>query len=471
MATRLQTLRGRVMHLKELTSLNAQSINWKPSMPVFSKVMIFTASKSRNVKGFSILELVVASSVALTILGVSLGMLSEQRRWVLGDQTRATANDGLRLASDLIGQDIKQAGERLESDTFLPGISIIPGASAGLPSTLVLQRQLLTEKLPVCQTISANSTSSTIDIAVVTAPTVANCVYSYSAPPAGELTTALTTLQPDDDLRSWRTFRCTQDSPAANGTDPCTSTNSATAWAYIHDPKTNQGEFFRYSVEEKGSCVTSTAFLPSTARICQKIRRADSTPWKYTYTYTPSDPSDPDNLANPLRAPSAQPQLYLLEERRYFLEADIDTARTDDYVLKLSVNRQEPKRIANQLSNFQVWSKVPTAYTSAPFSAPGTWGCGAGGATPTSPNPTVPTQWYCTGFNFNNTITLDPASRFQYIKDWQDLQGVRISLTGILTDQQLGALTEDQKSKVDPSNPTSPLKLISEFFPRNVASR
>lgn len=432
-------------------------------MPVFSKVMIFTASKKRNVNGFSILELIVASSVALTILGVSLGVLSEQRRWVLGDQTRATANDGLRLASDLIGQDIKQAGERLDSDTVLPGISIIPGASAGLPSTLVLQRQLLTEKLPVCQTISANSTSSTIDVSVVTAPTVANCVYSYSAPTGGELSTTLTTLKPDDDLRSFRTFRCTQDSPAANNTDPCTLTNGATAWAYIHDPKTNLGEFFRYSIEESGnSCLSSTAFLPATARICQKIRRADSTPWKYTYTYTPTDPNDPDSLANPLRAPAAQPQIYLLEERRYFLEPDTDTSRTDDYILKLSVNRQDSKRIANQVSNFQVWGKVPSAYTSAPSSAPGNWGCAAGGSAPTAPNPTVPTQWYCTGFNVNITET-DPVKRLQYLKDWQNLQGVRMTITGINPNEQL--------LKVDTTSTNNALKLTSEFFPRNVASR
>jgi hypothetical protein len=437
-------------------------ISWRLFMPVFSKVMFFNASKRQNVKGFTLLELIVAAAVSLTILGVSLGMLSEQRRWVLGDRTRAAANDNLRLASDLIGQDVKQAGERLESDTFLPGISIIPGASAGLPSTLVLQRQLLTEKLPVCQTISANSTSATIDVAVVTAPTVANCVYSYSAPSGGELSTTLTDLKPDDDLRSWRTFRCTQDGAAADGTDPCALTNSATAWAYIHDPKTNQGEFFRYSLEEKESCLSSTAFLPTAARTCQRIRRADSTPWKYTYTYTPSDPNDPDSLANPLRAPTAQPQIYLLEERRYSLIPDTDTSRTDDYILQLSVNRQNPKRIANQVSNFQVWGKVPTAYTSTPFSAPSNWGCGAGGSAPTAPNPTVPTQWYCTAFNINVTET-DPVKRLQYVKDWQDLQGVRVTLTGINPNEQL--------LKVDTASNNNALKLTSEFFPRNVASK
>ncbi|HEY9827745.1 MAG TPA: hypothetical protein V6D19_20090, partial [Stenomitos sp.] len=134
-----------------------QSTNWKPSTPV---------SNNSTSGGFTLLELTVASVVAFSLLTVSLGFVSQQRQVVLGDRTRATANDNLRLASDLIGQDIKQAGERLDGDTLLPGISIIPGASASVPDTLVLQRQLLTEKLPVCQTISGST--RTIDVSVVT---------------------------------------------------------------------------------------------------------------------------------------------------------------------------------------------------------------------------------------------------------------------------------------------------------------
>jgi hypothetical protein len=428
-------------------------------MPVFSKVMITNVAKTRNIKGFTLLELIIAAGVSLTILGVSLGVLSEQRRWVLGDQTRATANDNLRLASDLMGQDIKQAGERLEADTFLPGISVIPGPSSTDPSTLLLQRQLLTEKLPVCQTIGSGTTTATIDISVVNGPVVANCGYSYSAPVGGELTPALTTLKPTDNIRAWRTFRCTQDGPATSGTDPCALTNTATAWAYIHDPINNRGEFFRYSIEESGNCLSSTVFPAPTARTCQKIRRADGTPWQYTYTYTPTDPN---NLADPLRLPAAQPQLYLLEERRYSLTPDASTSRTDDYILQLSVNRQTPKRIANQVSSFQAWAKVPSAYNSAHSNAPANWGCAASGSGATATNPTTPNQWYCTGFNVNITNS-DPVQRLQYIKDWQDLQGVRITLTGINPNDQL--------LKVDTTKANNALKLSSEFFPRNVTSR
>ncbi|MCG9893767.1 MAG: hypothetical protein MH252_22175 [Thermosynechococcaceae cyanobacterium MS004] len=417
-------------------------------MSVFNKRALSRQLSSRTVKGFTLLELIVASGVSLTILGIALGMLSEQRRWMLSDRTRAVANDNLRLVSDLIGQDIRQAGERLESDGLLPSISIIPGANTTDPSTLVLQRKLLSETLPVCQNIVAGATgTTTIDVSVITGSPITNCNYSYSMPSGGEPSTALNTLRPTDNLRSWRTFRCTQDSSSANaGTDPCTTTTSgATSWAYIHDPVNNRGEFFQYSAEEQGSCSSSTL----TSRTCQKIRRVGSS-WTYSYTY------------DPLGTASAQPRLYLLEERRYSLAADTSTSRTDDYVLQLSINRQTPRRIANQVRNFKAWAKVPPSYTSAPFNAPNNWGCAVSGSSSNSPNPASPNQWYCDTFNVNVNNS-DPVQRLQSLKDWQELQGIRITLTGINPNEQ--AL------KVDETSSNNLLKLSSEFLPRNVISK
>jgi type IV pilus assembly protein PilW len=408
-------------------------------MRVFSRKSISRFTSQQNIKGFTLLELVVASSVALTILGVALGMLSEQRRWMLGDRTRAVSNDNLRLASDLIGQDIKQAGERLEADRFLPSISIEPGSTTQ-PSALVLQRKLLEQTLPVCQGINASTT--TIDIAVMTGTVIDNCEYSYVAPSGGEPSSTLTALQPTGNLRLWRTYRCTQDGLiVANNADPCTATtSSATAWAYIYDEVNQRGEFFQYDLEQQGSCASFSS------QTCQRIRRVGST-WKYSYALNTTTP----------------PKLYLFEERRYSLVADDSTSRTDDYILQLSVNRQTPKRIANQVRNFRVWAKVPTSYTSAPFNAPTNWGCAVSGSdAATSPNPDAPNQWYCTTFNFDSTKS-EPDQRLTRIMNWQGLQGIRITLTGINPNEQA--------YKVDETLPNNPLKLSSEFLPRNVASQ
>jgi prepilin-type N-terminal cleavage/methylation domain-containing protein len=434
--------------------MQIQFISWRLYMLVFSKNMLLhNTSKTRNIKGFTLLELIVAAAVSLSILSISLGMMTELRRSMIGDRTRITANDNLRQVSDFIGQDLKQAGERLESNNLLPGISIVQGA-AGAPSTLVIQRQLLNETLPVCQNISSGTT---IDVSVLNGPisgtdygsAVPNCTYSYKAPTGGELSTTLTTLRPTDNLRSWRTYRCTQTGIAASTADPCASTNSATAWAYIYDPGNKRGEFFQYSGETSGACVSSGfSGLPST-RTCQKIQRVGSA-WQYSYTYDPTG------------APSSQPQIYLLEERKYSAISDPDTANS--YILQLTVNRQTPLRIANNLSNFQAWAKVPTSYTSAPYLAPANWTCDASGSAATAPNPTSPNQWYCPDFNVDlANAYADPILKQQYIKDWQDLQGIRITLSGINPNHQV--------LKVDTTSANNILKLTSEFFPRNILSK
>jgi type II secretory pathway pseudopilin PulG len=411
-------------------------------------------TKSQQTGGFTLLELVVASAVALTILSIALGVMSDQRRWVLGDRARATANDGLRLASDLIGQDIKQAGERLDADIFQPGVSIIPGTSALVRDTLVLQRQLLTEKLPVCQSISQGSSAASVDISVVNGSAINNCKYSYSTPTGGEIVgSPPATLLPTDNLRSLRTYRCTLDGPATATVDPCARTSNTAncqqmgsgntdkecAWAYIYDPKINKGEFFLYSYENQGACSSTTAF-PAPARNCQKIWRADGLAWQNNYVYDPTG------------AAGNQPQIYIFEERRYSLAPDASSPGT--FFLQLSVNRQTPINIANQVSDFQVWAKVPTSYDSAPYSSPSNWGCAVGGST--GPSPDFPNQWYCSGFN------IDTLSVPKYINDWQELQGVRITLTSNNPNQTV--LNEN-------TSHGSILSLTSEFFPRNVTSR
>ena len=416
-------------------------------MLVFSKIMIHTTLKTRSAKGFTLLELIVAAAVSLTVLGISLGIITELRRGMLGDRARITANDNLRQASDFIGQDIKQAGERLESNTQLPGISVIPGA-ADAPSTLLIQRQLVSAPMPVCQNISAggaNTGTSTIDVSVPFGTIngnnygsgIANCPYSsltQATPPP--LTSNLKNI--------WQDYRL------KNNSDP--------VWAYIYQPPNptagvvGHGEFFQYSGETTGSCSVSTSFpTPPSSRTCNQIQRVGSN-WQYNYTYNPAGSVND----------STQPQLYLLEERKY--NTTPDPATPNAYILQLTVNRKAPIRIANNLSNFQVWAKVPTSYSSAPYSAPTNWGCAASGSAATAPNPTVATQWYCTAFNVDlaNTYS-EPIFRQQYLKDWQDLQGVRVTLTGINPNSQL--------LKVDTASANNILKLSSEFFPRNVLSK
>jgi hypothetical protein len=413
-------------------------LSWKPSMRGSSKMQNKAQPKllrKRAFAGFTILELTVASGVALTILSLSMGMLNEQRRQILGDRTRAGVNDNLRIASDMVGADIKQAGERLESDSELPGVSIING-SGTTPDRLVLQRKLLTERVPVCQNIAVGTGNRTLDVSVVVPdpnPTllssVTNCPYSYSSPKdsAGndiaEPSASLRAVKPTDNLRSLRQYRCEQDATAAANTDPCARTTVATTdcqqlggtdrectWAYIHDPVNNRGEFFLYSFEDQGTCkITAT---PYSGRNCQRITRADTLPWRFAY-----------------RAVD-QPQIYILEEREYRLTIDTSTTRTDDYVLELRVNQERRmngsleeevwKRIVNQIAGFQVQGRVAGALV--------------------------------------NTFNPD---RF-FVTDWKNLQAIQITFNSINPNPDQWKIAADEQGK---------LSLTSQFLPRNVASR
>lgn len=385
--------------------------------------------RNQTISGFTLLELTVASVVSLTILSLSMGMMTEQRRQILGDRTRAGVNDNLRIASDLIGFDIKQAGERLESDTELPGISIIAGDSAAVPPTrdrLILQRQLLSEKLTACQTISAGAGGTTsIDVSVIPTATPGSgidaCPYSYTSPSGGEPSTTLTTLKPTENLRAWRTYRCEQGVPFAGITDPCAragaipaspatsncrqlgGTDDECSWAYIRDPINDRGEFFLYSFESSGTCSYSTY----SARTCQKIHRADGSTWQNTYTYDPT------------KSKAEQPQLYFLEQREYRLTPDTDTSRTDDYVLELLINGQPATRIANQFTNFQARASLSSGLAS----------------------------------NFNQYLKFDT--------DWQNLQGVQITFTSINPNADL----------LKDNSTSSFLTLTSQFLPRNTLSQ
>jgi hypothetical protein len=347
------------------------SIKLKPSTRIFNSL------QSTIDGGFTLAELLTACLVATMAVSLSLGVFATQRRQFLTDRSRADINQNLRVAMDLVGTDIKQAGERLSSDTVLPGISILNGGSNANPDTLVLQRKSINEFLPVCQTITAGTTTNTIDVALTGTPAVANCGFSDGD--NGGLGDGLT-----DNLNRWQTYRCSQDgtSSCARTTAPATNTTCSLTggsdrecgYAYIHDPTTGQGEFFVYAFENSGSCTAAVS------RTCNRIYRADGGSWQNTYTYS---------LASSV---TTQPRIYILEERQYNLVADTNTTRSDDFILQLRINRQTPISLANQLSNFKVIG----------------WTSGGD----------------VTSFN---VVSNQP----RYVNSWQQLQYLRVNLTAI----------------------------------------
>ena len=85
----------------------------------------------------------VIATATLTIALSTRGMFET-------DQHRTTVNQNLRAGIDLLGIDVRQAGERLTFDA--PAVQIVDG-SGGASDTLVLRRNMLDYVLPVCKDI------------------------------------------------------------------------------------------------------------------------------------------------------------------------------------------------------------------------------------------------------------------------------------------------------------------------------
>lgn len=171
-----------------------------------------------SAEGFSLIELVVTMTLLLAISAAALTLSLSSRRLYETDHGRTRLNQNLRAGVDMLGADVRQAGERLPDD--FPAIEIIDGG--GAPDALALRRNLIDQVLPVCSDVAAADTEITIALTV--------------APPPG------CAPLPDDDadgwpdnLGAWRAYRV-----AAGGS----------ARAYIYNPVTGNGEFFSYVLED-----------------------------------------------------------------------------------------------------------------------------------------------------------------------------------------------------------------------------
>lgn len=214
--------------------------------------------------GFSVLEVLVALTATGVIAGATLVIALSSRGMFETDQYRTTVNQNLRAGLDLLGIDVRQAGERMPWDA--PAVQIIDGAS-GAPDELVLCRNMLDYVLPVCKDINAGTSADSIFVGKkkVTAKVPPGC---YPVPDDNG------DGWPDN-LEQWRNYRI------ANG---------GSVLAYIHNPISGEGEFFVYDAEDNSTF---------------HLHKDNSDNWDYDYPV------------------NQNPRVYMLEAKRFRLDADI----------------------------------------------------------------------------------------------------------------------------------------------------
>lgn len=254
---------------------------------------MFTRSKRSSrgcTEGFSLLELLVALGVTGIITGATLTIALSSRGMFEIDRHRTTVNQNLRAGIDLLGIDIRQAGERLPFDA--PAVQINDGSGAD-PDELVLRRNMLDYVLPLCKDITGGSNADSVFIA------------RKKIPGSGKIPQGCIPVPDEngddwpDNLEAWRAYR------VANGGE---------ILAYLHNPVTGDGEFFVYDDEDNSTF---------------HIHKSNAENWTHSYQ------------AN------QEPRIYILEQRSFRLDGDVLQCIIND-------DADNALNLVNRMRNFQV---------------------------------------------------------------------------------------------------------------------
>ncbi len=176
------------------------------------ELKLFSVSSDRLTaqRGFGLLELLVSSFLGLIVLTLSLGVLESLRSSFKYDIMRTRVNQNLRSALDIMGLNIRQAGEAFPD--FFPAIILTSGST----DELIIRRNLYeNEILNVCQSLAANTFNASIDFANTSSDPA--CAYDVNLRPY---------------KTAWDNHRVSE--------------GGATK-AYVYNRSSRSGEFFTYT--------------------------------------------------------------------------------------------------------------------------------------------------------------------------------------------------------------------------------
>ncbi len=213
--------------------------------------------KSSN-SGFTLLELTVAIAVTTTILGIALSITLAARRVVTTDERRVRINQTLRSSMDLLGIDLRGAGERLPED--FPAIEVVNGED-GAPDTLILRRNMLDEVLPLCGELVEGTTDEEVQVADDGADPPPGCEPLPDEDGDGW----------PDNIGIWRDYR---------------DANGGAVPVYVYNPVGDYGEWFS---------------LDGDGETNSWLHKGNDDPWLQTYEV------------------DQQGRIYMLEQRTYRL--------------------------------------------------------------------------------------------------------------------------------------------------------
>jgi prepilin-type N-terminal cleavage/methylation domain-containing protein len=443
------------------------------------KVLTQISTKQRNSdKGFTLLELLVGLLIMSIVIGLSLNAFVQSSTDFNKDKKTIDSNQNLSAALEMIGDDIKAAGEQINDGNF-PAIEFKLADSTETTlvtgSSKIIIRRAVSTPLTLCQTaITATTTSITVadNNGITIAGVGANCNIGnssspfFAARPSTYNTTPTVTTSATFDgtatapilpvaLRQARDYRCLSDQPNKTlGTtdDPC-STSTASARIAVSDQGGHMFMFKQTGESDNGSTPATTPPVYKYRIIVAPIVDPAILPVPYI-----PDPAIANNAT--ANQPTTSPYgignpIYLIEERVYTLVKDPDDSRGTLY---LSVNGANASPLLKGLASFNISARLYNDTTSktintSPAPPPAT----SPATTISTANFVCPTDAkYVCQFNYKTLPTDVPM-------DWKTIAGIRVRLQAVYDGkgQNATATTAD----------TDKLTATAEYFPRNVLSK
>ncbi|AFY96240.1 prepilin-type N-terminal cleavage/methylation domain-containing protein [Chamaesiphon minutus PCC 6605] len=420
-------------------------------------------------KGFTLLELLAGLIIMSIVGGLAMNAFLYASSSFNKDKKTIETNQNLSAVLEIIGNDIRQAGEGINDGSF-PAIefSLDPNntTASTAPNTLnsqassriIIRKSVQPQPLTLCQTIpvNVNPLPTQLIIANSVTGTDPSCIFTYTAPPSPApailpVSAALPVLW--QTAINTRQYRCQLDNLNSNylitATDLCVATKPTPPSADREQLRAavsdGNGRIRVFNYSDDNFLTFSTNYFISVGNDDVGASTMSNDDRSKSVAYVPGSP------------------IYLIEERVYALDNSGN--------LTLSINGGNRQTLIKKISQFNISARLytnaldqavnqtptpPTVTSPATTVSASAFNCPNQPTSSSTPPVSSTNPQYICQFNYN-TLSTDVAM------NWKQLAGVRVSLQA----QYDGTGQNATASAAD----LAKLRAQAEYFPRNVLSR
>jgi prepilin-type N-terminal cleavage/methylation domain-containing protein len=124
-------------------------------------------------KGFSLIELIVTMAISSTVIALASQLLLQTQNSFSRDQKRVSTNQKMSSVLEIVGREIRQAGE-LITDPDFPTVQVVPLSSGANPPISLIVYRAVSTPMSMCTTHANNATVDRLFFAVNTPNTAPN---------------------------------------------------------------------------------------------------------------------------------------------------------------------------------------------------------------------------------------------------------------------------------------------------------